>query len=176
MRVLEIVHETRLPDAWVGAGVVRDVVWGAATSGFDPADVADVDVAFFDPDDLSPERDARAQAELARQAPDVAWEATNQAAVHTWYASHFGGGEVEPLRSTADGVATWPETATAVALRLADDGRLEICAPYGLDDLLGIVWRPNWHRVSPEVAARRLHEKNPRSRWPGVRVIADERL
>jgi uncharacterized protein len=37
--------------------LVRDLVWGAASGGFNPASVADVDVAFFDPDDLSPERD-----------------------------------------------------------------------------------------------------------------------
>ena len=91
----------------------------------------------------------RARAQLTRQAPDLPWEATNQAAVHTWYAAYFGGGEVEPLSSTADGVATWPETATSVAVRLDDVDRLEICAPYGLDDLLGLVWRPNWRRVSP---------------------------
>ena len=121
---------------------------GSSIGGFNPASVADVDVAFFDPDDLSPERDPRL-AQLTRQAPDLPWEATNQAAVHTWYAAYFGGGEVEPLSSTADGVATWPETATSVAVRLDDVDRLEICAPYGLDDLLGLVWRPNWRRVSP---------------------------
>jgi uncharacterized protein len=173
MRVLETVRATHLPDGWVGAGMLRDVVWGVRSGGFDPAAVADVDVAFFDPADLSPERDARAQAELVQRAPDLPWEATNQAAVHTWYATYFGGDEVEPLRSTADGVATWPETATAVAVRLDGDGRLEICAPYGLDDLLDLVWRPNWRSISADVAARRLQKKNPASRWPGVRVIAE---
>jgi uncharacterized protein len=84
IRVLHAVHVAQLPDAWVGAGVLRDLVWGAASWRFDAADVADVDVAFFDPEDLTPERDARAQADLIRQAPEVPWEATNQAAVHTW--------------------------------------------------------------------------------------------
>jgi uncharacterized protein len=171
VRVLETVRAAELPDAWVGAGVLRDLVWGMKSRGFDPADVADVDVAFFDADDLSPARDARAQADLRRRVPDLPWEATNQAAVHTWYATYFGGGDVEPLRSTADGVATWPETATAVAVRLADDDRVETCAPYGLEDLLGLVWRPNWRRVSAEVAARRLREKAPTLHWPGVRIM-----
>ena len=174
VRVLETVRAAQLPDAWVGAGVLRDLVWGSASGRFDPADVVDVDVAFFDAADLSPKRDARAQAELIRRAPDVRWEATNQAAVHTWYADYFGGDDVEPLRSTADGVATWPETATAVAVRLDADGRLGICAPFGLDDLLGLIWRPNWRRINADVAARRLREKRPTSRWPGVHVVADE--
>jgi uncharacterized protein len=43
----------------------------------------------------------------------------------------FGGGPVEPLMSIADAVATWPETATAVAVRLSHDGEVEVCAPLG---------------------------------------------
>jgi uncharacterized protein len=87
--------------------------------------------------------------------------------------AYFGGGEVEPLRSTAEGVATWPETASSLAVRLDGDGRLEICARYGLGDLLDMVWRPNWRRVSPVVVARRLRQKAPASRWPGVRIVVE---
>jgi hypothetical protein len=43
--------------------------------------------------------------------------------VHRWYGRVFGA-EVPPLTSTADGVGTWPETATAVAVRLLDRTRL----------------------------------------------------
>ncbi|MEQ1549262.1 MAG: nucleotidyltransferase family protein [Chakrabartia sp.] len=32
----------------------------------------------------------------------------------------------------------WPETATAVAVRLSDEGILEVEAPYGLTDLFGL--------------------------------------
>ena len=36
----------------------------------------------------------------------------------------------------------WPETATAVAARRRDEHHCEIAAPFGLEDLLGLVLRP----------------------------------
>ena len=171
--VLAAVREAGLPDAWTGAGVLRDLVWGSRYgSGFRPAEVRDVDVAFFDPDDLSRQRDQAATDLLLSGRPDVPWEATNQAAVHTWYHETFRTDPVAPLTSTADGVATWPETATSVAVRLGPDGGLEVCAPHGLDDLLDGIWRRNPRRVSVESSRARLARHDPARRWPAVRVIA----
>jgi len=169
LRALRAVAASGLPDAWIGAGVIRDVVWGQLHDGFDPAGVRDIDVAFFDPADLGGERDATAQQTLARLAA-LPWEASNQAAVHTWYQAHFGGPPVPPLRSVHEAVATWPETATCVAVRLAAAG-LEVCAPHGLGDLLGGVWQVNPGRVTAEVSRARLARQQVSIRWPRVRVI-----
>ena len=172
MRVLRTVREVSLPDAWVGAGAVRDLVWGERFGpGFAPERLNDVDVAFFDPHDLSRANDTRATGRLLQRAPDVPWEATNQAAVHTWYADVFGGDPIPPLRSIADAVSTWPETATTIAVRLTPTGAIEVCAPLGLHDLLDGVWRRNPRRVSPEESRRRLERQRPASRWPGVTVV-----
>ena len=169
--VLTTVRAARLSDAWVGAGALRDLVWGECFgSGFVPGDVRDVDVAFFDPLDPSRDSDRRATALLHKLDPQVPWEATKQAAVHTWYPAEFGGPEVPPLSSIAEAIGTWPETATAVAVRLAAE-RIEVCAPFGLDDLLNGVWRHNPARVSPEQSAARLARHRPGHRWPGVTVI-----
>jgi uncharacterized protein len=171
-RVLTTVRASRLPDAWVGAGTIRDLVWGELYgSGFDPAAVRDVDVVYFDPDDLSRSRDDRATAVLCGAWPEVPWEARNQAAVHTWYADRFGGGPVPPFASVAEAVATWPETATAVAVRLGAAGEIEVCAPLGLADLFAGVWRRNPTRVSLAESRARLARHRPAERWPGVRVI-----
>jgi uncharacterized protein len=172
MRVLATVRDAGLPDAWVGAGVLRDLVWGELYGpGFAPGEVHDVDVVFFDPADLSRRRDQQATARLARAQPGIPWQARNQAAVHTWYARKFGGEPVAPLRSIADAVATWPETATAVAVRLEPSGDITVCAPLGLADLLGGVWRRNGRRASLEVSLARLARHQPARRWPGLRVI-----
>jgi uncharacterized protein len=170
--VLWAVRASGLPDAWVGAGVIRDLVWGVRFgAGFDPAAVRDVDVPYFDPADLSRSADDRATAVLGALRPAVAWEAKNQAAVHTWYAERFGGPPVAPLTSVADALGTWPEFHTCVAVRLRPDDDIEICAPYGLDDLMNGVWRPNPRRISGERSAERLARQRPAERWPGVRVI-----
>jgi hypothetical protein len=170
--VLRVVRDSGLPDAWVGAGALRDLVWGERfADGFRPAGVRDLDVAFFDPADQSRERDRTAAESLRAGRPDVCWDATNQAAVHRWYPEFFGTEPVRPLASVADGVATWPETATAVAVRLGDRDELLVCAPHGLDDLLDGVWRWNPRRVTVERARIRLADHSPAERWPAVQVI-----
>jgi hypothetical protein len=178
MRVLSAVRTSGLPDAWVGAGVLRDLVWGQLYgSGFAPDEVRDVDVVFFDPRDLSRGRDDQATERLRRACPGVPWQAKNQAAVHTWYHAKFGGEPVAALSSIADAVATWPETATAVAVRLAAgdtatvDTRIEVCAPLGLSDLLDGVWRRNPRRASLDASLARLARHQPARRWPHIRVI-----
>ena len=152
--------------------------WGAAGLGLERSirrvrakRVKDVDVAFFDLQDLSPQRDEDVVRSLRAAQPAVAWDAKNQAAVHIWYPQRFGF-ELPPLRSSADGVATWPETATAVAVRLERDGRLVFTAAAGgVADLINGVCRRNPRRVSPEEYRRRLKRKDAARRWPNV-IIA----
>lgn len=174
MRALRVVQVAELPDAWIGAGVIRDVIWGKLNGGFDPAAVHDIDVAFFDPDDVSGRRDETAQQQLHAVAGDLPWEATNQAAVHTWYHRYFGGAPVEAFACVHDAVATWPEIATCVAVRDAPGG-IEVCAPHGLADLLTGVWRRNPTRVAIGRSQARLTRHRPAERWPSVTVIAPAR-
>ena len=189
---LDAVAASGLPDAWIGAGVIRDVVWGQLHDGFDPALVRDVDVVFFDPGDLSRARDEAAQRRLGELAGRP-WEASNQAAVHTWFHEYFGGPPVPPFASVHEAVATWPETATCVAIRRAAGdpapgdpapgdpapgdpatGGLEVCAPHGLADLIEATWRRNPGRVSLATSRERLARQRVAARWPGVTIIAPE--
>jgi hypothetical protein len=170
MRVLQLVAGLDAPDCWVGAGALRDLVWDERFgTGFDPANVKDVDVVFFDAEDTRPEREEDLRTRLVAAAPEIPWEVVNQAAVHTWYEGRFGV-RVPPLTSTLDGVATWPEYATCVAARLDDDG-VALLAPHGLDDLLDGIWRRNPRRVTADEAAARLARKQPKKRWPRLRVV-----
>ncbi|KAB8140524.1 nucleotidyltransferase family protein [Chloroflexia bacterium SDU3-3] len=168
--LLETVRALALPDWFIGAGVIRTLVWDHLHSYAAPTPLADVDVVFFDPADLRPARDAEVQAMLVARRPDVPWEATNQAAVHLWYESAFGFA-VPPLASSADGVGTWPETATSVGVRLLPDDTLEIAAPCGLEDLFQLTLRRNPRRISEAQFRERVRAKRIRERWPRVQVI-----
>ena len=53
MRVLSAARTCAPPDWWIGGGVLRDLVWDGLHGDFDPARVKDVDLAFYDPLDLS---------------------------------------------------------------------------------------------------------------------------
>ena len=173
MDVLGAVRAVAPPGAVVGAGVIRNIVWDHLHGYQRPTDLADLDVAFFDPLDLSEERERRIEASLQQRLPEVPWQAINQAGVHLWFSKVFGY-SVEPLASIEDAVATWPETATAVAVRLSHADRLEVLAPCGLGDLLGMVLRRNPWRISYELFLKRLKSKRIVEKWPRVRVIYED--
>jgi hypothetical protein len=59
-----------------------------------------------------------------------------------------------PLSSIEDAIGIWPETATAVAVRLGAGEAIEICAPLGVADLIGGVWRRNPRPGEPGRVAR----------------------
>jgi len=167
MRALEAARDVNPPDWLIGAGAVRNAVWDRLHGFTEPTPPGDIDLAFFDPADLSREHGRSVEAALHSQAPELPWEATNQAAVHLWF-----GGDAEPLRSSAEAVATWPETATCVALRLGVDDQLTVVAPFGLEDLFAMVVRRNPARVSVADYERRLASKRFVERWPRVAVVA----
>jgi hypothetical protein len=112
LRLLDAASVIAAPDWWIGAGVIRDIVWNQRFGArFDPMNVRDVDLAFFDPADLSAENDRQIETALNAEHPAVKWDAKNQAAVHVWYPERFGLA-VDPLESALDGVATWSERAS----------------------------------------------------------------
>jgi hypothetical protein len=95
---------------------------------------------------------------------------TNQAGVHLWFESYFGH-PVEPLTSIEEGVSTWPETATSVAVRLLPDNSIHVIAPLGLKDLFAMIIRRNPRRVSVETYRKRIAEKRYMQRWAQVRIV-----
>jgi hypothetical protein len=147
-------------EGWIGAGFVRNAVWDALSGRApDVAALADLDVVHHDP---AAPPDAGYESAL-RAARGLPWSVVNQANAHGWNGH-------APYRELADALAHWPETATAVAARLKG-GRLEILAPHGLDDLLGLVLRPTPSHASDPVAVRkRLAAKGWTARWPALRV------
>src|SRR5436309_8900242 len=118
---LEAARDVAAPDWLIGAGAIRRLVWDRLHGVAEPPLPDDVDLVFFDPASLRREREDEVRSALVARAPYIPWDVKNQAAVHLWYPNVFGV-EVEPLRSAEEAVATWPETATAVGVRLMCDG------------------------------------------------------
>ena len=172
MGILEAVRDCEPPDWLAGGGVLYKLVWNRLHGYEETRYVGDVDVVFFDPEDLSPERERAVERALLARRADVLWEAKNQAAVHLWYAEKFGY-RVPPLRSSEEGVGANPGTATAVGIRLLADDDLYVAAPSGLSDLFELVLRRNPLRVTPELFREWVAQKGFLERWPKLRVIQD---
>ena len=169
MDALRAVRSVAPPEACIGSGAVRNAVWDALHEYSTPTFLADVDVPYFDPDDLSEATEHRYENRLKELMPEVTWDVKNQAAVHLWFHKVFGH-KVGPLRSMRDAATTWPETALAVAVALQADDTITVTAPLGLEDLFSMVVRRNPRRVSVETYQQRLAEKMYSKRWPRVRI------
>lgn len=159
-----------LPNGWVAAGAIAQSVWNDAF-GLPPLHgLSDVDLVYFDPTDLS-ERSEADHAQRLRGAfrtLPVRLDVKNEARVHLWYADKFGYA-IAPYASVEAAIATFPTTATAVALRPRGDG-IEICAPFGLDDLFGLVVRANKAQITRAIYEAKLARW--RQFWPSLRFVA----
>ncbi|MBI3505630.1 MAG: nucleotidyltransferase family protein [Proteobacteria bacterium] len=165
MRVLELVHDLALPDCWIGAGFVRTPLWDHLHGRTPAFPDGDVDVIWFDKARATPAFDDEIEVRLRACEPDVDWSVKNQARMH------LRNGD-EPYSSTDDAMRHWPETATAVAVRLVGD-HIEILAPFGLDDLFSLTVRPTpaFEGTKRPVFERRALKKRWSERWPQVTVV-----
>ncbi|SDD37491.1 nucleotidyltransferase family protein [Belnapia rosea] len=164
---LRIVAALGLPDAWIGAGFLRNPVWDDL-SGLAPGSnpPGDVDVVWFDPARATAAADAAIEATLRASHPGLPWSVRNQSRM----AARNGDA---PYGSTVEAIAHWPETATAIAARWTGDG-VEVAAPYGTADLFGLVLRP----ASParaEAFAARAAARGWTRRWPRLTMAGINR-
>jgi hypothetical protein len=165
MRVLRIVRDLGLPDCWVAAGFVRNCVWDHA-HGRAPSPLAqDIDVIWFDPQACDARRDADLEAVLRDQDGTLAWSVKNQARMYARNGDR-------PYQSATDAMRYWPETATAVGVRLGARGEIEVAAPLGLDDLFDLIVRPTRRFLAEKHAVYldRVRSKNWERDWPGLQI------
>ena len=170
MSTLVAARELGLASWCIGAGAVRNLVWDAIHDFEAPSPLSDVDLVYFDASNLKPERDVELQEKLTMLLPGVPWEVTNQAAVHLWYGRVFGQAAA-PLASLEEGVASWPEYATAVGVAIRADNSLQVIAPHGLQDLFAGLVRHNPARASISMYRERVACKRFSERWPKVQIV-----
>ena len=167
MEQLRAVRELDLPDWCIAAGFVRNRVWDHL-HGIVPARLpVDIDVIYFDAGDVSRESEAAFERRLDGLLPGQPWQVRNQARMH------LRNGDA-PYTCATDALRYWPETATAVAVRLTREDRIEIAAPLGLQDLWQGLLRPAGAFATDKQAqfAARVHGRGWLARWPQLRVVA----
>jgi hypothetical protein len=165
MEQLRSVRALSLPDGCIAAGFVRNRVWDHLHGISPPRPPADIDVLFFDGADVSKEREAAYEAQLAGLMPGLPWQVRNQARMHVWK-------DLPPHRDTADAMTFWLETVTAVGVRLEADDSLSVIAPLGVEDLVGLMCRPTaFGRTRRDEYEARIASKRWRELWPKVRFL-----
>ena len=159
-----------LPHCWLVAGCLAQTVWNDAFGLPATHGISDVDLVYFDGEDLSAEAEARHADRIRALFADLGlWiDVKNEARVHLWYTEKFGS-TLAPYVSTEDAITTFPTTATAIGVQPRPDG-LHVFAPYGLSDLLGLIVRPNKKQITQAIYEAKV--KKWRARWPNLRIVA----
>jgi hypothetical protein len=158
-----------LPNWYLGAGAIAQTVWNRAHGRNPGADIADYDLVYFDPEDLSKgaEEVAERAACLAFRRFEVQMDVTNEARVHLWYEHRFGV-KLEPYSSVEAAIATWPTTASSIGVA-SIDGRFTVHAPFGTDDLWALIVRPNKTLVTRQVYEAKVARWS--AIWPRLTII-----
>ena len=160
-----------LPGWWIVSGALYNTVWNHLTGQPSGYGIKDVDLFYFDGSDLSWEAEdvaIRKGAELFAGLSHPV-EIRNQARVHLWFEKHFGYPR-EPLASSAESLGHFAARTHAVGVRLDAAGRLEVCAPFGLDDIFSLRMVPN--RALDNRATYETKSARAKATWPQLMVEA----
>lgn len=170
MRLLVQLRELRLPQYRLVAGCLYQTVWNALTGRPRGTGIQDYDVIYFEPGDLSWEAEDRVirRVAIATLGCIGPVEVRNQARVHLWFERRFGV-PYEPLASADEALLRYASVVHAIGVRLEADDRLDIAAPFGLEDLFSMIIRPN--RVIQNAGSHARKAARAKEIWPEVKVI-----
>ncbi len=161
MKILSIVRELELPDCYVAAGFVRNLVWDSLHST--STELNDIDVVFYDRSDSKNRLGAEVSQRLNREYPEFLWEAKNQAYMH------IRNGDTA-YKDTLDAMKYWPEKETGVGASLNSDNSISIISAYGLETLFDGKVTHNKKR-SMDIFKTRVHKKRWLETWPELQIV-----
>jgi len=172
MQTLAAARDLDLPDWRIVSGAVYQPVWNALTGRAADHGLKDYDLCYFDPDMSWDAEDVQIR-RAATHFPaglSALVEVRNQARVHLWFEGRFGE-PYTPLTSTDDMLERFVCPAFSVGIRLEADGRIDLAAPFGLEDLFAMTLRPNPRRLCNSVGFQKV-VMSCQGRWPEVTVAA----
>lgn len=158
MRALRLVAQLSLPQAWVAAGFVRNLVWDELHNKPGATPLNDIDVVYFDSSESHSDTEQICENWLAEKMPEFNWQVRNQA--------RMSQRNQDPVyRDVFDAMSYWPEKETAIAVRLNSCQQLECKAVFGLTSLFALKLSHNPKR-NKNVFLERVSKKNWLTHWP----------
>ena len=159
MAILRAVANLNLPDCYVAAGFLRNLVWDNLHESTGTP-LNDVDVIFFENALTISEEQQKQQ--LATQMPEYDFDVKNQARMHLKH-------DHQPYKNSRDAMSYWVELETAVGVRLNKQGDFDYAAPFELALLFDGNITPNPARPT-HLFTERMSKKNWLQLWPQLEV------
>ena len=166
--VVASLEQFNLPNAYVAAGCISQTVWNFQDKRPLCNGISDIDVIYYDKDDLTHEAELEIKHKLNNYFTSIGYkiDITNEARTHLWYERKFGTA-IPPYSSSEDAINSWIP-ATAIGVKYCND-KFCIYAPFGMNDLFGQVVRPNKSLATKE----HFEYKSTKwkSIWNNIRII-----
>ncbi|MBB6450416.1 hypothetical protein HNR44_002399 [Geomicrobium halophilum] len=163
MSILELARTLQLPDWWICAGFVRTKIWDHLHGFEQRTPLADIDLIYFDSLFIDEGYEKELEKRLLEIKPEEPWSVKNQARMHVI-------NDTPSYHSSADAISKFPETATAIGLKLDRDHALILKAPYGVGDVMQGIVAPTPHFQKSEkmmrIFEKRKKEKQWKKKWP----------
>ncbi len=175
--VRQIIQSNPFPnnEPWyLGAGCICQSVWNYISGRKPEEGIKDYDLVYYDAKDISKEAELKQQQRIKTlfSGLSVEVDVVNEARVHTWFEEDFGK-KIDQLKSCEDAINGWPTTATAIGINEIGD-KFNVYAPYGLNDLFGMIIRPNKPSVIKWVYEKKVEKWT--KIWPTLKVIPWEQI
>ncbi len=162
LEALECVYQLELPQCYIAAGFVRNLVWDFLHHNVKLTPLNDIDVIFFDADCLDSDYEKSLELKLSEQMPQLNWQVKNQAKMHLQNGDN-------PYQSTLDAMSYWPEKETAVAVRKVENDRYECISAFGFESLFQGFITHNPKRAYGTFE-NRVKSKGWLAMWPNLRI------
>ena len=75
----------------------------------------------------------------------------------------------EQYSNCNEAISFWPETATAIAVRLNFKNKIEYIAPYGLEDLINLLVIPT-PKFDLNIYKSRIEKKKWKEKWNKLKI------
>ena len=72
-----------------------------------------------------------------------------------------------------EAISFWPETATAIAVRINSENQIEYIAPYGLEDLFNLLVIPT-PKFDLTIYNERIEKKRWKEKWCKLEIKTDD--
>jgi uncharacterized protein len=167
MEILKAAGSINLPDWWICAGFVRAKIWDVLHDFDERTPTPDIDVIYYDSINIDEKTEKHYEKALQKILPTIPWSVKNQARMHV-------ANNLPPYRSAVDAISKFPETATALGVRLDDRGNVQLTAPHGIEDVVNMEVKPTPYFLESKdrmlIFEKRLHDKNWQAIWKRIVV------
>ena len=150
-KILELALKLEMPNWYLGAGCIAQTVWNLEHNFALANGIKDCDLIYYSSDISIEAQNTYIQKgkEIFKDMP-IPVEIVNEGRVHLWYEKEFGR-KIKPYQSAEEAINEWPTTATGVGVRYDENGNFVVYAPYGLNDLFGLILRPNKLKITEDI-------------------------